>query len=404
MVIRDLYLNKLISWVNKPIIKVITGVRRCGKSYLMKMIQEFLLNQDIDEKHMVYINFELLQFSHLQSFDKLHSYIKEKTDESNEMTYVFIDEIQECVGWERVVASLIAEGGYDIYLTGSNASMLSGDLATHIAGRYIEIEVFPLSFSEYCRFAKELNWKEMNREERFNDYIKYGGFPGLANAIDEDEAKIQYLDGIRSTVVLRDAIQRHNIRDAVILEKVLLYVFDNVGQIFSAKKVTDYLKSMGYKASMDSVSSYINVLEDAKIIYSASRYDIKGKKIMQRLDKHFICDLGLRYADIGYRDNDIGQILENVIYMELRSRGYKVYVGKEDKFEVDFIAEKGDIRHYFQVTYLLASEEVKEREYRSLLSIKDAYPKTVLSMDRLPMGNVQGVRHKYILEFLLGEE
>lgn len=403
MIIRNLYLNKLAKWIDKPIIKVITGVRRSGKSYLMKMVQQTILDNGADSSQIIYINFELLQFHPLNDYMKLHEYIKVHTVDLQATTYIFIDEVQDCIGWERVTASLLAEGNYDIYLTGSNASMLSSDLATNIAGRYIEVEVYPLNFSEYCHFAEVLNRTPGSIEDRFNEYLKYGGFPGLSNAIDEDEAKTQYLNGIRSTVILRDAIQRHNIRDAILLEKVLLYVFDNIGQIFSAKKVADYLKSMGFKASMDSVSTYIKALEDAKIIYSAPRYDIKGKKIMQRLDKHFICDLGLRYADIGYRTNDISQVLENVVYLELLTRGYTVYVGKEDEREVDFIAEKGDERHYYQVTYYLATDEVKEREYESLLSIKDAYPKTVLSMDRLPMGNIQGIKHQYILDFLLGK-
>lgn len=222
----------------------------------------------------------------------------------------------------------------------------------------------------------------------------------MINAVNTDEAKRQYLDGIKNTVVLRDAIQRHQIREALLLERVLLYVLDNIGQIFSAKKVSDYLKSAGHKVSVDSVSKYLKALEDAKIIYAAARYDIKGKKIMQRLDKYFICDLGLRYSEIGYRDNDIAQLLENVVYFELLSRGYQVHVGKEGDYEVDFIAIKGDEKRYYQVCYLLATEEVIEREYRSLRNVRDSYPKTVLSMDPLNIGTRDGIKHQHVLDFL----
>lgn len=401
MVIRQLYLNKIITWIDKPVTKVITGVRRSGKSYLMQMVTDHLYKKGIRETNVITINFELMKYQKLRNYEELNRYIQEKTVSDTEKTYVFIDEIQYCEQWEYVVASLLAEGSYDIYVTGSNASTLSGDLATNIAGRYIEIEVFPLNFAEFCDFAEQLHWPKLSTIQRFNEYLRYGGFPGISNAIDTDEAKLQYLKGIRDTVVLRDAIQRHNIRDTLLLDKVFLYVLDNVGQIFSAKTVADYLKNIGDKASADSVSTYISALEDAKIIRSAARFDIKGKRIMQRMDKHYICDLGLRYVDVGYRDNDISQMLENVVYMELLTRGYKVFVGKENGYEIDFIAEKGDEKQYYQVCYLLATEDVKNREFRSLLSVKDAYPKTVLSMDLLPIGTVDGVRHKNIIDFLL---
>jgi len=402
MIIRQNYLSKVLKWAEQPIIKVLTGVRRSGKSYLMKMVQNTLLERGIEQSKIIYINFELLAFFSIRNFHKLDQYIHELTNSNKGLSYIFIDEIQNCEGWELAVASLLAEERFDIYISGSNASMLTGDLATNIAGRYIEIQVYPLSFSEYCLFADELKWPKMAIDERFNQFIKYGGFPGLANVIAEDEARVQYLNGIRNTVVLRDVIQRHNIRDSLLLEHVLLYVLDNIGQIFSAKKVSDYLKNNSRTVSFDAVSSYLKALEDAKIIYAASRYNIKGKIIMSRLDKYYVCDLGLRYAEIGYRDNDIAQVLENIIYTELCYRGYQVFVGKEGEREVDFIADKGDERHYYQVCYYLATEAVREREYNSLLAINDSYPKTVLSMDRLPMGVVEGIRHKNIIDFLLG--
>jgi len=401
MVIRELYLNKLLNWLDKPVIKVLTGVRRSGKSYLMKMVQNHLMEQGVESSSIIYINYELMPFYNIRDYEKLHAYIHELSGKEEGRVYLFIDEIQNCDGWELATASLLAEERFDIFISGSNASMLSGDLATNIAGRYIEIQVYPLNFSEYCFFAEQLQWEKKSKTQQLNDYIRYGGFPGLTNAVDDDEAKRQYLNGIRNTVVLRDVIQRHRIRDAQLLELVLLYVFDNVGHIFSAKRVADYLKSIGHSASIDAVTSYIAALVDAKIIYAAPRYDIKGRKIMQRMDKYYICDLGLRYSELGYRDQDIAQILENVVYTELLTRGYQIYVGKEGEKEVDFIAEKGDDRQYFQVCYYLATEEVKRREYDALLAIDDSYPKTVLSMDELSMPVVRGVRHQNIIDFLL---
>lgn len=401
MVIRDLYLNKLLKWVDKPVIKILTGVRRSGKSYLLKMLRDSLSERGISKEQIVFVNFELLENDHLRTFKALHDYIKSKKDQIDRKIYVLVDEVQNCQGWERAAASLLAEEKYDLYLTGSNAQMLSGDLATLLAGRYIELEVYPLTFQEYLNFYQKRSPEQSSKEEQFNEFLRYGGFPGLNTVINEDEAKRQYLKGIRNTVILKDTIQRHQIRDVATLERVLLYIFDNVGQIFSAKKVVDYLKNLGYRASIESVTAYIKALEDSMIIHAAPRYDIKGKKVMQRLEKYYLCDLGLRYAEIGYRNNDISQILENLVYMELRSRGYTVYVGKEETKEVDFIAEANGRRIYIQVTYLLASQEVIKREYSPLHAIRDGFPKLVISMDSLPIGPKNGIEHQYLLDFLL---
>ncbi len=400
MVKRYRYIQQFEKWIDKPMIKVITGIRRCGKSYLMKMIIELLRERNILDESICYLNLELFENSHLKDANALYEHIKKNTSDEGK-SYVLIDEVQNCDGWERVVASLLAEERYDIYLTGSNATMLSGDLATHIAGRYIEIKAFPLSFNEFKVFNKEYHNTKKSIEDMFNDYLKYGGFPGLFTVVDDDEAKRQYLSGVRNTVILRDTVQRYDIRDVDLLQRVMNYVFDNVGQVFSANSVTNYLKSLGFKASLVSVNTYLDALTDAMIIEKAKRYDIKGRKIMQRMEKYYISDLGIRYSEIGYRNNDIGQLLENVVYNELLVRGYQVFVGKEGEKEVDFVATKGDERIYIQVTYLLATPEVVEREYGSLLSIKDAYPKLVLSMDRMTIGIRDGVVHQYLPDFLL---
>ncbi len=400
MVQRDIYMRHIIRWKNKPVIKVITGVRRCGKSYLMRMTVETLRREGIADEAFIYLNLELFDNQHLLVAKELYDHIKSNTPKTGKV-YVFIDEVQNCVGWEKVTASLLAEERFDIYLTGSNASMLSGDLATNIAGRYIEIKVYPLSFSEYIDFSEQLTDREMVKDDLFNEYLRYGGFPGLFTVIDDDEAKRQYLSSLRDTVVLRDTIARHDVRDVDLLERVMAYSFDNIAQTFSSATVVKYLKSMNISPSPPTVASYLNALIDAMILGKASRYDIKGKKIMQRMEKYFVCDLGIRHTEIGYRDNDIGQILENVVFNELLIRGYEVFVGKEGSREVDFIAMKAEERIYIQVTYLLATEEVIDREYRTLLAVGDAYPKLVLSMDRVPIGPREGVRHQYLPDFLL---
>lgn len=400
MVQRDIYMRHIIRWKNKPVIKVITGVRRCGKSYLMRMTVETLRREGIADEAFIYLNLELFDNQHLLVAKELYDHIKSNTPKTGKV-YVFIDEVQNCVGWEKVTASLLAEERFDIYLTGSNASMLSGDLATNIAGRYIEIKVYPLSFSEYIDFSEQLTDREMVKDDLFNEYLRYGGFPGLFTVIDDDEAKRQYLSSLRDTVVLRDTIARHDVRDVDLLERVMAYSFDNIAQTFSSATVVKYLKSMNISPSPPTVASYLNALIDAMILGKASRYDIKGKKIMQRMEKYFVCDLGIRHTEIGYRDNDIGQILENVVFNELLIRGYEVFVGKEGSREVDFIAMKAEERIYIQVTYLLATDEVIDREYRTLLAVRDAYPKLVLSMDRVPIGSREGVKHQYLPDFLL---
>jgi len=400
MVIRKMYIDQLEKWIGKPMIKVITGIRRSGKSFIMKMTADLLRETGVPEEKIIFLNLELYENQRLHDADELYSHIKNKTKEST-FSYIFIDEIQKCVGWERVAASLLAEENYDVYLSGSNASMLSGDLATNIAGRYIEIRVYPLSFREYVEFYSQLRGGKKTMEGLFNEYMKYGGFPGLFTVNEDDEAKRQYLNSLRDTVILRDTVQRHDIRDVDLLARVLSYVMDNIGQSFSPAGVVKYLKSTNLFPSLPTVSSYLDALTDAMIVESARRYDIKGKKIMQRISKYFVCDLGIRHSEIGYRENDISQMLENIVYNELLTRGYEVFVGKEDNLEVDFVASKGEERIYIQVTYLLATNDVFHREYRSLLEIRDAYPKMVLSMDKVPIGSKDGIKHMNIIDFLL---
>jgi predicted AAA+ superfamily ATPase len=266
------------------------------------------------------------------------------------------------------------------------------------------LQLYPLSFREYLDFY-DIDAKNPQKvEEAFYNYLKYGGFPGLYQLPEDDDIKTQYIKGIYNSVVLKDVIQKNNIRDPELLERILIYIMDNIGQIFSAKKVTDYLKSQGRKVGTESVYNYINALEDAMVLFAARRYDIKGKKVLERMEKYFLADLGFRYAMMGYRNNDISQMLENVVFMELLRRGYHVNVGKEGDREVDFIATKGNEKQYIQVTYILASEEVIEREYKPLRQIQDNYKKTVISLDKMPVGMKDGIEWINVIDFMMSDK
>lgn len=397
---RELYLNKVVKYVDSPIVKIITGIRRCGKSYLLKLISNYLLEQGVDPKRIIKIDFESIQYESYRNYKSLYDYVTGKIIDHNSKTYILIDEIQEVFEWEKAVRSFMVDLDCDIYLTGSNAHLLSGELATFLAGRYVEFELYPLSFNEYIDFYEVSEDHQSEMEETFNDYLKYGGFPGLYQMPREDDLKVHYIKGIYNSVVLKDVIQRNKIRDAELLERILIYIMDNVGQIFSAKKIADYLRSQGRKVGIESVYSYIKALESAMILYPAKRYDVKGKKILDRMEKYFIADLGIRYSMLGYQQNDIAQLLENVVFLELKRHGYQVYVGKEAEREIDFIAVRQDEKLYVQVTYLLASNQVIEREFTPLANVDDNYRKIVVSMDRMSINNREGIEWMNIIDFV----
>lgn len=395
---RDLIIDKLLNSIDTPLIKVITGIRRCGKSYVLKLLMNEIKEKKGDSCNIIYMDFDSLQFEQYKDYNSLYAFMMSKINKDKK-TYILLDEIQEVSGWENAVRSFLVDIDCDIYITGSNANLLSGELSTYLTGRYVEYSLYPLSFKEYIDF----NHIKENYEDNFIEYLKYGGFPALHAMPKDDDIKIQYLKGIYNSVILRDVVERNNIRDVELLERILRYIMDNIGQIFSAKRIADYLKSQGRKLGIESVYNYIRALESAMIIYAAKRYDVKGKKILDRMEKYFLCDLGLRYGTIGYRENDISQVLENAIYIELLRRGYSVMVGKEEDSEIDFIAMKNNKKLYIQVTYLLSTNEVVEREYVPLKRIKDSFPKLVLSMDKYPIGATEGIKWSNIIDFLLEE-
>lgn len=402
MIKRDLYLEEIKKYMNKPLIKVITGMRRSGKSMILKLIHEELKKQGVPEKNIIYINFESLIFMDIKDFETLYKYIIDKTANISGRFYILLDEIQEVKAWEKAINSFLVDLDADIYITGSNANLLSSELATYIAGRYIEIKIYPLSFQEYIDFAIENNKeKPLSLDEYFNQYLNFGGLPGIHILNYSKEEIYQYLADVYNSILLRDVIARNNIRDIELLERVVLYIMDNIGNTFSAKNISDFLKNQGRKLSIETIYNYLKALENAFIISKVQRYDIKGKNILETQEKYYLSDLGFRHAKLGYQSNDISGYLENIVYLELLRRKYKANIGKQGNKEIDFIASFRDEKLYLQVTYLLASPETIEREFSVLNSIKDNYPKMVLSMDNLPESNIEGIKRKKIIDFLL---
>jgi len=398
---RTIFSQQLIKVIDTPVIKIITGIRRCGKSYLLKLLENQLKLLGIKQGRIIRIDFESVANHEFLDYKALYDHVMRLAGKKKQRVYVLIDEIQEVKNWEKAVRSLSVDLDCDIYLTGSNAHLLAGELSTLLAGRYIELLLLPLSFKEYLDFNEVDSGSRQGLEEAFFTFLEYGGFPGIHKLPDDSEIKEQYLKGIYNSVVLKDVIQRNSIRDSELLERILIYLMDNIGNIFSATKISDYLKSQGRKVAADSVYNYIRALEKALIIHSARRYDIKGKKILERLEKYYLADSGLRSAVLGSRPADISQKLENVVFLELLRRGYTVFVGKEGDMEVDFVACRGHQRHYYQVAYLIESESTREREFRPLQLIPDNFRKTVLSLDKLKFEDSEGIEHQNLIDFLL---
>lgn len=400
MIARELYLNKIRDFMDTPVIKVLTGMRRCGKSALLELIREELIQKGISEQNIIYINFESLRYESLREFHSLYRHISEFAKKSTGKCYILLDEVQEVDGWEQTVNSLRVDLDCDIYVTGSNARLLAGELATLLAGRYVEIRIYPLSFSEYLDFAAQNPAESsLSKSEQLATFFRYGGLPGIHQMKWEENRITQYLTDIYRSVLLKDVISRNRIRDTALLEKIVLYLMDNIGNTFSAKTISDFLKNQGRKLSTETVYNYLNMLEQAFLIHKARRFDIKGKRILETQEKYYFSDLGIRHAILGYRENDIGGILENVVYLELLRRGYSVYIGKQGAAEVDFVAERADDRIYIQVAYIL-TEENTDREFAPLEAISDHYRKIVISTDSLFSINRNGIRQVNLLDFL----
>lgn len=395
---RKEYLDKLIALKDKNIIKVITGVRRCGKSTLMEIFQDFLKSQGIEEERIIAINLEDYDFFELRQPAKLHSYIKERLSK-DKMTYVFIDEIQHCDNFPDVVDSLYIKKNVDLYLTGSNAYMLSSEIATLISGRYIEIPMLPLSFKEYVSSTGGEN----DLSKKYLSYIENSSFPYALELEGQTKEIKDYLEGIYNTIVVKDISNRKKVQDIMMLESVARFVFDNIGNPLSTKKIADTMTSDGRKIDVKTVEKYLAGLLESFILYQAKRYNIKGKQYLKTLEKYYVVDIGLRYMLLGTRGTDVGHILENVIYLELLRRGYEVYVGKVDDLEVDFVAMEQKRTIYFQVAATVRDEATLKRELNPLQKISDHYQKFILTLDEDPEADYEGIRRVNALDWLMGK-
>ena len=403
MIIREQYMQQICDFIDKPVIKIITGMRRSGKSVLLDLTKQELLKRNIPEENIIMMNFESLRYEDLKDYKALYKAILATAEKLHGKIYILLDEIQEVTNWETAINSFRVDLDCDIYITGSNAKLLSSELATLLAGRYIEIKVYPLTFKEYLQFAAE-NPEEakFSRQEHFRNYLRFGGLPGI-HQMKWDAVRIyQYLTDIYNSVLLKDVISRNKIRDTALLERIVLYIMDNIGNTFSAKTITDFLKSQGRKLSTETVYNYLQALESAFLIYKVNRFDLKGKRILETQEKYYLADLGIRHAILGYRDNDIAGLLENIVYTELICRAFDINIGKQGVTEVDFIANKRDERIYLQICYILTPENT-EREFFPLENINDNYEKLVLTTDTLLDINRHGIRQKNIIDFLLGE-
>ena len=388
------------------VIKVLSGIRRCGKSVLLKLLKARLLADGVREDNILLLNFESVSADELKHFKKLYEYVVNFAAAlRGGRLYILLDEVQEVEEWERAVASFLVDLDCDIYVTGSNASLLSSELSTRLAGRYVEIPVYPLSFAEYLNFKGAL-WSGKASEravikELFIEYLKSGGFPGIHGMKDDDELVRQYIKGIFSSVLLKDVAQRRGIRDTALLERIALYLMDNVGNIFSAKSVAGFMRNQGRRLGVETVYNDIDALAAAYAFYRARRYDIKGKNVLETLEKYYAADLGLRYALLGFRFDDISGLLENVVYMELLRRGCEVYIGKNGTREVDFVAVRNGVPRYIQVTYLMNAKETVERDVGALKDIHDNYEKLIISMDDVFQSDIDGIRWLNVCDFLL---
>lgn len=399
MIKREVYMQRIRPFMNTELIKVFTGIRRAGKSVMLELVKEELKNSGVDEKNFLCMNFEQFANSQILDAKSLYEKIVEFQKSAQGKTYLFLDEIQEVEGWEKCINSCRVDFDCDIYITGSNAKLLSGELATYLAGRYVEFVIYPFSFAEFLEMSRKKN-PQADKSSCFMQFIKTGGMPFLSNFSGDDSAKNQYLMDIYNSVVLKDVVKRNNIRDVDTLERIVAYAFLNIGHVFSATSLSKYFKSENRKISHDTILNYLKFCADAFLIYKINRYDLEGKKIVSVNEKYYCADHGLRESVFGKNIQNIDQVLENIVCLELLRRNFKVFVGKKGDTEIDFIAEKQGKKIYVQVAYLLASDETVKREFSVFNSVKDSFPKYVVSMDDFDFSQ-NGIIHKNIKDFLL---
>lgn len=395
MVERKVYMDKLMSYKDMQLIKVITGIRRCGKSTLLKLFVENLKNSGVTEDRITFVNLEEKENESLKQVDNLYDFIKNRLVK-DQMNYVLIDEVQECKNFQQAVDSLFVKDNVDIYVTGSNAHLLSGELATLLSGRYITIEMLPLSFGEYLESVGR-----DNLERKFRDYLRFGSFPFILQFNGNEDQIRNYLDALYNTIFKKDIMMHNRISFEDTLEKVTRFVFDNIGNLVSSKKISDALTSNNTKVSQPTIESYLNALTNSYIVYKVNRYDVKGKQHLKTLSKYYVADMGIRNYLLGYKNTDRGFVLENIVYLELLRRGYKVFIGKVDNGEIDFVVFKGSDTIYVQVTESIKDPKTFEREIKPLKDVKDYNQRIIISTDYDVNDSYDGIKHLNILDFLL---
>ena len=402
MINRELYMSRIRPFIGNELIKVLTGLRRSGKSVMLNLIQRELLASGVNENQFISINFENLSNAHLCFAETLHKEVTQRVNSIPDKAYLFFDEIQEVVGWEKCINSFRVEFNCDIYITGSNARLLSGDLATYLAGRYVEFVIYPFSFAEFSELYHTV-FPNSDSRAMFSRYLTDGGMPYLSNLRYDEQPCRQYLQDLYNSVVLKDIVKRNSIREVDLLERIIAYITANIGTTFSATAISKYLKNEGRSVAPETILNYIKACEDAFLFYRVRRQDLQGKKILTVNEKYYIADHGIREAVFGGNMKDIDLIFENIVFMELLRRGYKVTVGKAGAKEIDFIAKKQTQKLYVQVAYLLASEETIRRKFGAYDTIRDNFPKYVVSYDDIDMSR-DGLKHMNIREFLLSEQ
>lgn len=402
MINRPLYMDKIMTYVDTPFVKVLTGIRRSGKSTIMKMIMDKLENdRHIPKENIISMRFDSMEYEDMtakQMFETIKAGLS-----AQGRTYLFLDEVQEISGWEKVVNSFLGEYDVDIYVTGSNSRMMSSEIATYLTGRYVSFQVYPLSFEEYLCFRREVT-EVKNPHQELADYVRLGGFPATHLRVYSQDEVYTIVRDIYNSTIFSDIVKRNQIRKVDQLERVVKYTFSNVGNTFSAKSISDYLKSEKRSIDNETVYSYLEKLEKAYILHRCSRYDLQGKEILKTQEKFYLADTSLRYSVLGYGPDSVASSLENVVYLELCRRGYKVYIGKTADGEVDFVASRQGEKLYVQVTQEIHSEKTEKREYERLLEIKDNYPKYVLRTDEFASGNYEGIKTMHIADFLLSKD
>ena len=399
---REMYMKRIRPFIGTELIKVMTGIRRCGKSVMLELIKGELVESGISSAQFISINFENLNFSHLQTAKSLHDEITKRAAEINGKVYLFFDEIQEVKDWEKCINSLRVSLDCDIYITGSNAKLLSGELSTYLGGRFVEFVIYPFSFAEFLELYRPIAPDEPI-QKCFQKYLLSGGMPYLANIRYEDAPSKLYLHDLFNSVQLKDIVKRNKIRDVDLLERIIAYVIANVGTTFSATSLAKFLKNEKRTVAPETILNYIRYCCDAYLFYQVKREDLQGKQILASNEKYYIADHGIREAVFGGNMRDINLILENIVYLELLRRDYKVTVGRTGDKEIDFVCDKGGEKLYVQVTYLLASDETVQREFGAYDNIRDNYPKYVVSLDEFDMSR-NGIKHRNIRDFLLAEE